>query len=132
MRSEPRIGVKVNSALRGLRPLLVEWTALLEEYCIAHRYDDNPWFYNERATLSTLAGAAWRLEGWTALEEYSTKKWGGNQKKGSVDAGKLRAGRCDLFVAHRSAAFALEAKQAWQPIGQRIKPFLRVENAVAA
>ena len=132
MRAEPKTEVRVNNALRGLRPLLQEWAALLERYCRAHEYEDNPWFYNERATLSTLAGAAWRLDGWTALEEYATTKWGGKQKKGGLESGELRAGRCDLLVAHRSSAFALEAKQAWQPIGQRIKPFGRVDNAVAA
>ena len=132
MRAEPREIVRVSNPLRGLNPLLKNWVMLLEDYCKAHGYNDNPWFYNERATLSTLAGAAWRLNSWTALEEFSTTKWGGKQKEGGVESGSLRAGRCDLLVAHRSASFALEAKQAWQPIGPRIKPFGRMDKAVAA
>jgi len=132
MRYEPRTKVKVSNHLRGLSPILKTWTLLLDDYCRSSAYEDNPWFYNERATLSTLAGAAWRLSGWTALEEYATSKWGGKPKAGGVESGSVRAGRCDLHVAHRSKAFAIEAKHAWQPIGQPADPVGRMDAAIKA
>lgn len=130
MRALSRSNVRVRQDLRGLRPLLEAWTDVLDSYCRAHGFEDNPWFYNERATLSTLAGAAWRLNGWTALEEFATKKWGGRPKEGGVESGALRRGRCDLHVSHGSTSFAIEAKQAWQPIGRTRSPFARADEAL--
>ena len=69
---------KTTNNLRGLSPLLVAWLETLEQFCAASGYTNNPWWYNERASISTLAGAAWKLhdKGWVALEEYSTRKRG--------------------------------------------------------
>jgi hypothetical protein len=70
---------------------------------------DLPWWYNERATISILAGAAWNY-GFIAIEEYSTKK------------GKLhrsRQGRCDLYIGTGTQHFVCEAKQIWVSIGRR-------------
>ena len=110
--------IRVSSQLRGLRPLLASWAEVVLDYCRADGYTDNPWWYNERASLSTLAGAAWRLPGWSALEEFSTTKRG--QLSGNDRAGKAtKRGRCDLYVSHRSTSFAFEAKQAWRSIGKQ-------------
>ncbi|WBX91992.1 hypothetical protein [Pseudoxanthomonas mexicana] len=68
--------VKTTREFRGLHPLLTAWVELIQDYCRCDDYDDNPWWYNERASLSTLAGAAWRKPGWYALEEFSTTKRG--------------------------------------------------------
>jgi hypothetical protein len=106
--------------------------ALIHGYCVSQGHEDNPWFYNERATLSTLAGAAWRLKGWIALEEFSTQKWAGRAASGGVESGELRSGRCDLHVANRTSAYAVEAKQAWQPIGQPAEPYGRVDEALVS
>lgn len=108
------------SKLRGLQPLLVSWSNAVLDFCKSSGYEDNPWWYNERASLSLLAGAAWRMSGWTALEEFSTTKRG-VIPEGDVDSGHIVRGRCDLYVAHRSTSFAIEAKQAWQSIGSRAK-----------
>lgn len=112
--------VATKSALSGLHPLLDSWVDSVKSFCKSREHLDNPWWYNERASLSVLAGAAWRLNyrGWTALEEFSTTKRGA-VPKGSVDGGSLVRGRCDLHVAHKSAGFAIEAKQAWQAIGNK-------------
>ncbi|MBG0847374.1 hypothetical protein H3222_19405 [Pseudomonas chengduensis] len=65
--------VKCPSSEREVRALLKSWVEMVERYCTQHENQDNPWWYNERASLSTLAGAAWS-SGWSALEEYSSVK----------------------------------------------------------
>jgi hypothetical protein len=97
-----------------LLSLLRAWLSAIDRYSKVFT-EDNCWWYNERATLSTLAGAAWSLKGWIALEEFSTSKRGKRVK--GVDSGKLRRGRCDLVISSPDTSFAIEAKQAWQPIG---------------
>ena len=120
-RAKDLVGVRVTSKLRGLRPLLESWTEVVLDYCKVDSYVDNPWWYNERASLSTLAGAAWRLPGWSALEEFATTKRGfAIDEAGSKKAS--RKGRCDLYVSHRSTGFAFEAKQAWRSMGKRREP----------
>lgn len=106
---------RTNKTLKGLSPLLQSWLAIVKRSVVADGYWDVPWWYNERATLSTLAGAAWKLDTWSALEEFSTKKRGVMPDK-KVDPGRLVGGRCDLYVSHPTSDFAFEAKQAWQPM----------------
>jgi len=98
----------------SVRKLLNAWTKAVERY--TNTFKDNPWWYNERASLSVLAGAAWTLKDWFALEEFSTTKRMRTLAPG-VDAGQLRNGRCDLFICSPSESFAIEAKQAIQSIG---------------
>ena len=109
---------KTKNDLRGLSPLLVAWLETLKQFCSSSGYTNNPWWYNEQASVSTLAGAAWKLhdKGWVALEEYSTRKRGIVPDKKIEAPKKSVTGRCDLYVSHRSSDFAFEAKQAWQPI----------------
>ena len=109
-------GRVVGARLKGLSPLLFEWIEVIKDYCQTSN-GDNPWWYNERATLSTLAGAAWRLKNWGALEEYSTDKRG----KIPGDGGERLTshGRCDLYVYNSSSGYAIEAKQAWQGVSNR-------------
>ena len=124
MRDKDFCGVVTNVGLRGLRPLLESWLEVLCCYSKTMQGADNAWWHNERATLSTLAGAAWRKadNGWIAIEECCTEKRG-IVPEGNVDSGESKpgSGRCDLFVSHKSTDFAIEAKQAWQPIGKRAK-----------
>lgn len=111
--------VHTSPELRILNNLLWKWTKIVDRYCKISKYDeviDNPWWYNERASLSTLAGAAWSLTGWYALEEYSTQKHSRAQSKVS-GRGNMATGRCDLLVATKDYGFAIEAKQVWHPMG---------------
>jgi hypothetical protein len=101
---------------KGLRDLLHAWTRVVLRYCELHHFDDNPWWANERASISTLAGAAWTLNGWCALEEFSTKKRG-KVPTDKVEEGGLRHGRCDLYISNKRTDYVFEAKQAWQSIG---------------
>lgn len=122
------IDVHTSRQLRVLRPLLVAWTRAVKRYCQLEKYDDNPWWFNERASLSTLAGAAWSI-GWSALEEFNTRKRGGIIPKEKAGDG-TRHGRCDLYIASKNCGFALEAKQAWYPMGARNNiARLAMENA---
>lgn len=110
-------GIKVAEEDTELGILLKAWVKAIERYTDANERD-NPWWYNERASLSVLAGAAWSLKGWHALEEFSTLKRLRTIESG-VDAGSLRNGRCDLYVQSPTTSYAIEAKQAVQSIGSR-------------
>lgn len=106
-----RLSSRDDHAMEPLRPLLNAWTKAVLHYCRLQDFDSNPWYFNERSSISTLAGAAWTVPGWAALEEFSTKKRGGSEESEGE-----RNGRCDLYVCSRSRHFAFEAKQAWQGI----------------
>ncbi|MDL2198140.1 hypothetical protein QQF45_03570 [Halopseudomonas aestusnigri] len=71
------------------------------------------WWYNERANVSVLAGAAW-AKGWVALEEYSRLKRAQVPMSGVDDEDGLDArGRVDLYVSTHDEDYAFEAKQVW-------------------
>lgn len=108
-------GIVVQEGDQDLEILLSAWIKAILRYTTANEYD-NPWWYNERASLSVLAGAAWTLKNWHALEEFSTKKRHRTLEPG-IDSGSLRHGRCDLYVQSPSSNFAIEAKQTVQSIG---------------
>ncbi|TPE14506.1 hypothetical protein FJP62_12175 [Pantoea vagans] len=110
-----RIAVRENE--QDLEILLGSWIKAIVRYTSANPYD-NPWWYNERASLSVLAGAAWTLKKWHALEEFSTFKRHRTLEPG-VDSGSLRHGRCDLYIQSPGTSFAIEAKQTVQSIGFR-------------
>ena len=75
---------------------------LTDEYC--RKYDDDaPYWYNERANVSFLAGAIWRCGG-MALEEYSSDK---------IWAAEDYPGRTDLWFQYDGKEYVAEAKIAW-------------------
>jgi hypothetical protein len=87
-----------------LKPVLEKWCDLNRDF-YKELKDDCPWWYNERASISILAAAAWHA-GALALEEFSTTK--GRRRTGSE-----RPGRCDLKIWMKRNQFAFEAKQKW-------------------
>lgn len=95
-----RSGVQVDR-LRFLEPALRRWCSLMKD----DEWDlgDAPWWYNERASLSVLAGALWGTGGW-AFEEFATRKDDGRGK---------RAGRGDLMFEVGHHRIMAEAKQSW-------------------
>ncbi len=81
---------------------LLRWFEVLDEFRRVNDNKDEAFWYNERATLSTLAGALWR-SGWMVLEEYSTAREGQGSESG--------AGRTDLWCRLGADEFTVEAKQ---------------------
>jgi hypothetical protein len=85
-----------------LRKALRKWFEILKS---SDNYDKNdaPWFYNERASLSSFAGAIW-LTGGNVLEEYCDKK--------SMMGSGCYKGRVDIWFNYgKKNAFIGEAKQ---------------------
>lgn len=114
MKNSITSGVEIISTLnilKHLEPVLINWIKTVNEYSNVFNGEDACWWYNERASVGVLAAAAWKTNGWVSLEEFSTQKHGEDHMKN---------GRCDLYMAKEShkISFAIEAKQAWQNIGE--------------
>ena len=102
MKSDVKIRYK---KLKPLEPLLHKWIDLNNGYCKAFPGDSLYW-YNERATLSSLAAAVWKGNGY-ALEEYRTdKRFGKDQWPG----------RSDLWFSWGKTDYLVEAKQIWSSL----------------
>lgn len=92
------------------------WFSIIDEYSEINNFDgdqkakvdDVPFYYNERATLSSFVGALWR-SGYNCLEEFATEK---EFKEG--DEKTMKAGRGDLYFTTSSREakneFIIEAK----------------------
>lgn len=108
--------------------LLKQWLKMLRRYTETDDYEHNCWWFNERATLSTLAGAAWSMPGWLALEEFSTEKMAQQIAGGAKvedEAPTSKRGRCDLYVASSDGTeLAFEAKQVWTPLGKHAQSWV--------
>lgn len=113
-----------------MRALLQGWKKSIDRYlsnvekATGESCCDAPWWYNERTSISVLAGAAW-INQWSALEEYSTTKRGAPDENLEKSH---RTGRADLMVQTSEVSFAFEAKQAWQRIGTRTVEGARSKN----
>jgi hypothetical protein len=101
----------VNPRLTGLKPLLHRWTRLIVEY--AEAFGEPPYWCNERADVSILAGAAWR-EGGMCLEEFSAEK--------GTKSDKWK-GRADLFIRLGQTDYSIEAKRLY--VGLRPNPAVK-------
>lgn len=105
---------------REVKTLLQSWIDAAKEYVqLFSESADAPWWYNERANVSILAGAAWKM-GWVALEEYRSRK----RVASALDAGgdgedDNRGGRNDLYICGDRYSYVFEAKHAWQHIGRQ-------------
>lgn len=101
--------------LKNLEKILRNWTWLNREIIKSWEGKDCPWWYNERASISTLAGAVWHAGG-IVFEEYSSRKFRGRRNV---------HGRCDLYFSmeHKMGykEYVVEAKQCWLNAGSRAK-----------
>lgn len=98
-------------SLESLRPVLQAWVDGIEQYVQLFAGNDLPYWYNERANVGMLSGAAWKA-GWVALEEFQSQKMRNpNQcaNRTPTSAEPYR-GRCDLYVANHDVEFFIEAK----------------------
>lgn len=92
---------------------LEEWTLAIDRYCRVTEGTDNPYWYNERANIGILAGAAWR-SGKIALEEFQTKKIEVTEDGTSEETPKKeKSGRCDLWICDDKKSEHIEAKLKW-------------------
>ena len=98
-----------------LKKIFINWRKILED----QRYYEKSnaaWWYNERASLSQLAGSVWKAGGYV-LEEYSNLKWG-KKRKGKWSK---KTGRIDMrFVCDGFDCIA-EAKQCWPTLTSSAK-----------
>jgi len=91
--------------LRLFAKTLESWIETTTRIARAWQPDDIPWWYNERALVSILAGAVW-LAGGIAFEEFSTER--------RVPGKRTRySGRQDLFIQIGKNGFHAEGKVVW-------------------
>lgn len=83
------------------------WLEVIQEYCAFANYEDSPYIYNERATLSSFVGALWKSNE-LVLEEFSAIK--GGEDEGDE---KTKKGRIDLWFTCNKENFISECKQYW-------------------
>lgn len=103
---------KKRNSLKHWDILLNRWQKAVDDYCkIAD--GDAPYWYNERANVSVLAGAAWGC-GWAALEEFQYEKTeiDESERKRKVKKNTWN-GRCDLFLCNKTDSELVEAKFKW-------------------
>jgi len=114
-------GIRIYSPdLEPLRPVLQAWIDSVQQYVKLFEGYDLPYWYNERANVSVLAGAAWKA-GFVALEEYQTKKTSqSNKEPMAVESPKDKKGqqnyfqgRNDLYIGNQSHEWVIEAKVAY-------------------
>jgi hypothetical protein len=86
--------------------VLQQWILVLDRLYYDWKRDDFPWWYNERASVSTFAAAIW-LSGGSAFEEYSS------EKKRNEAKSKVTPGRTDIFFSYNNKDYLGEAKQYW-------------------
>ncbi|WP_434361544.1 hypothetical protein NF212_24310 [Parasalinivibrio latis] len=90
----------IHEKLAYIEPILQHWIECSNQYIDTWNQSDLPYWYNERANVSILAGAAWKA-GWTAIEEYQVPK---------TDLDKTYIGRNDLYLANKELGVCAEAK----------------------
>ena len=96
-----------------LVPVLEKWQELVEKTAKSWIKDgDSPSWYNERASLSLLAGAIWLRNG-SVFEEFSTYR-----KMDTKRGVPYKRGRCDIEFKLKSQYFIAESKQCWPILGQ--------------
>jgi len=87
---------------REISTIFYKLRELTAEYCSKYK-DDAPYWYNERANVSFLAGAIWRCGG-MALEEFRSPK---------PSAEGNYTGRTDLWFSFNGKSYISEAKLLW-------------------
>ena len=108
-----KVTIRDNSCRGHFTKLLNEWCNVIERYTEEYDQKDALYWYNERATLSTLSVAAGRSD-FYVLEEYSTQKYDRSNNN------KYK-GRSDLFLGIGRSSYVFEAKQIWVSLSERAK-----------
>ena len=97
------------------RPLL-RWRTYNREIAESWKeHGEVPWWFNERAAVSVLAGAIWRCgQHHYAFEEFKDRKIDKHSPSGK------RKGRVDLYFDIDGTKFIAEAKICWPRIDKKI------------
>jgi len=102
----PTRGVKLNGRFE-FEDILWEWCGIQERYGRLSNWKDVGWWYNERASVSLLAGAAGRA-GAITLEEYFTDLAQTRRRPR-----KYKYVRQDVYLNIAHSEYVGEAKQIW-------------------
>lgn len=86
--------------LKNLETILAQWIKIHKSFCSRFE-DDSLYWHNERASISTLAGAVWKC-GEVCLEEYGALKM--KHKNNFI-------GRADLWFTQGNKEYYVEAKK---------------------
>lgn len=89
-----------DNSFPGWDRIQTSWLEALALYPLTKTPPDPPYWYGERASVGTLAGAVWR-KGGVCLQEYFA------DKGGSVP------GRGDLWFRLGDVTYTIESKQLW-------------------
>jgi len=106
-----------------LTPVISEWIACIDKYARWHDGGDLPYWYNERANVSVLTGAAWRAN-FVALEEYQVDKF-----KETAPNGKS-LGRNDLYLSSEEESLCIEAKVCYPNMANTAESKTCIEAAI--
>jgi hypothetical protein len=100
-------GAQVIAARPKLKVLLDRWLEIISDPYWGER--DAPWWYNEAASVSTLAAAAWSHKE-RALLDYRASKQRANVRW---------KGRADIWMDLRGEEYVGEAKIFWPSLSRR-------------
>lgn len=113
------IDKELNNIKSGiLHEIFDSWCDINYEYITAHNFCDSMYWYNERASVGSLAGAIWRTGG-LALEEFSANKSNDENKE---------MGRIDLYFTQNDICFIAEAKQKFISLSDNINFYAILKN----
>lgn len=94
------------------------------------QFGDLPWWFNERADLSILAGSIWKANE-VAVEEFVSEK-----RRISPSSGKLSrrySGRIDFYFSVKNQHFIAETKDCWSGAGdESTDPTFRIGKRLDA
>lgn len=119
-----------NKCIKHWETIIEEWIVAVEKF--TRITNDAPYWYDERANVSVLAGAAWR-SGKIALEEFQQNKTETANQQDEQHI-KERRGRSDLWIQDERNSDFVEAKFKWLNLADNNKNTIAqktLESAVA-
>lgn len=117
MKKQKRTDYWVDGRRAKMEPILRSWTSIIKSFSDSNRYKgDHLYWYNERASLSSFAGAFYSQKNKSnscfALEEYRETKGRGRGKWN---------GRVDMWFNLDNKDYVVEAKQNWISITNKLE-----------
>jgi len=107
---EIKVSFRTEKFRHHFEDILLEWVKLVVDFSNKYDSEDSLYWYNERATLSSLAGAMWRNDCFV-LEELSIDKFS--------NRGEEWPGRADMWLLIGNTEYIIESKQVWVSLSKR-------------